>query len=261
MGSYEDELISPWNVNAKGRHEQVLTGKDISFTYILVPAIIDLLLSNNPNGLQLKTVLDVGCGTGIFTYAIARMSKKVKGIDPAINTIEIATDYNVGLENVSFQCVGIEEYAQNSSELYDIVVSNMTFHAIEDIDKAILSASKCVKPNGEMVFSIPHPCFYFLRKKELASPEYKYLEESFRKIPFTISNIEEPLDSYTPFHHRPISRYVSAIKKAGLFITDFREPSPSESVMKMYPSEDVWRYPHFMIVSCIKLQNKEWGVV
>ncbi len=39
-----------------------------------------------------KNIIDIGCGTGVYTLHVARFAKKVIGIDYSINMLEILNE-------------------------------------------------------------------------------------------------------------------------------------------------------------------------
>ena len=247
------DLIKPWDINAEQRHQQLLSGKDISFSKILVPNVLELLRKVSSH--KTLRVLDIGCGTGVLAKEIAKNVREVIGIDPSQKSIEIASIYNKEVDNVIFECASIEEFAIKHKSVVEIAIANMTLHSIKDISAALDSIYFCLKPNGVFIFSIPHPCFYLEHKGSFKELDYQYNRPSSYKIAFTISNIQTPLPSPTPFFHRPLQDYFNSVTYAGFIIDKILEPFPTKKIMALYPSKKEWRYPHFLIVRCSKVTN------
>ncbi len=55
-------ISKAWDKNAMLRYEQIKSGKDISYKYILMKTIDNLL-----GDVSFKNGLDIGCGPGVLT--------------------------------------------------------------------------------------------------------------------------------------------------------------------------------------------------
>lgn len=249
MNSNKD-LITPWDVNSKARHEQIISGIDISFSHLLTPEIIDILM-NSKNSSSFYA-LDVGCGTGVLTQLLSGHVRKVIGIDPSCDSINIARQA-FSEDNLSFVCSDIESYSSSNLATFDFIVAHMTLHTIHRAELAIKKISSLLKNKGLFVFSIPHPAFYTERERlKNVVIDYKYCETMLFKIPFTISNDPTPLPAEVPYFHRPIEDYNKFLFEAGFCIHRILEPMPTDEIKKLYPKEKKWDNPHFMIFSCHK---------
>lgn len=104
--------INRWNSKAK------------DFSQRGIPSIEeDLLLSLLVNKNMISSdsvVLDVGCGTGQHALALAKMCKKVVGIDISPDMVEIAKGKAklLGIENVEFLCMDFEELDVKEADFY-----------------------------------------------------------------------------------------------------------------------------------------------
>ena len=66
------------------------------------------------------SVLDIGCGTGIYSCAFAKLGFDVKGIDLSDNSIKIAKKSAKSLNlKIKFESVDLFEYGDNKK--YDII--------------------------------------------------------------------------------------------------------------------------------------------
>ena len=73
-----------------------------------------------------SSVLDIGCGSGIYSFALAKRAKHVVGIDISSKMIEAANDRKeeLGIENVQF--IHDDFLAHAFTERFDVVIAHMT---------------------------------------------------------------------------------------------------------------------------------------
>jgi predicted NUDIX family phosphoesterase/2-polyprenyl-3-methyl-5-hydroxy-6-metoxy-1,4-benzoquinol methylase len=238
----DSSLRITWNQNAKFRHEQILRGNDLTFSKIFVPQFIKQI--KETKDYKTSSVLDIGCGTGILTEIIAEHVGNVIGVDYSCESINIAR-LNTNKKNVRYECTEIENY--HPRILFDTVISNMTFHTVENIQKVIQNVYRLLIRGGRLIFSLPHPRYYPLRervRKIFLADGYDYNKESFHKIPFTISREPEPLPSLTPYFHRPFDFYDDLLFKDGFILLDSYIPFPDNETLNLYP--DHWTLPHIL---------------
>ncbi len=100
-----------------------------------------------------KTALDVGCGAGLMTEALARMGGAVTGLDAAPENVAVAAAHGEaqGL-SLSYICKDVAEF----SGQFDLVTS---MEVIEHVaDPALFTASLAARlaPGGLMIISTPN---------------------------------------------------------------------------------------------------------
>lgn len=241
-------LVEAWDNNAAHRHAQILSGHDLTFDNITTPFFLTKI-KEQKNYSALK-ILDVGCGTGVLTNLIAEHVKKVVAIDHSPLSIQIAQGFTHNT-NINFVCESIEDFSLEGD--FDIAIANMAFHSIDNIDTALKNIYISLKPNGKLIFSLPHPFFYPERKrlKEIfKSTGYEYDKPSFHKIPFTISLEPDPLPNPIPYFHRPESLYDSLLIQNGFWVTEKIVPLPSRELIRKYKNK--WDAPHLFFGVAIK---------
>ena len=98
--------------------------------------------------------LDLGCGSGQVTLALARSCKSVVGVDVSQKMIALLLEHAVrdGLTNVEGRATPIEHLDLAAGSV-DLVVSNYALHHLRDRDKqaAIDSAVRWLRPGGRVV--------------------------------------------------------------------------------------------------------------
>lgn len=242
-------MMNPWNDNAIARHQQILSGKDITFSELLAPQIIRLTSKiADPNKTRL---LEVGCGTGILAKMLAPYVLELVGIDNAPNCITLAKEHNKGNSNVQFWESNLTNIEEKFTNKFDIAVAHMVLHVLEDLKGALTSISQNLETSGAFIFTIPHPCFWAEIRNEFLNVEYSYMQETAYSFPFIIAKDKNPLESHVPYIHRPLERYFHALYDNNLRVEYIVEPNPNSNLSKKYSRE--WKYPGFLIFYCRKV--------
>lgn len=101
-----------------------------------------------------RKVLDVGCGGGILSEAMARGGAEVTGIDLADKSLKVARLH--GLESgvkVEYRNVPVEELAAEQPGQYDVVTCMEMLEHVPDPASIVRACSTLVKPGGWVFFS------------------------------------------------------------------------------------------------------------
>jgi ribosomal protein L11 methyltransferase len=96
-----------------------------------------------------KTILDIGCGTGILSIAAAKFgSKKVIGFDPEFSAC-LTSKKNIelnDLDNIDIIC----SFNDAVKGKYDVVLANVYYYVLLDISKYI---KEIIKNGGFLILS------------------------------------------------------------------------------------------------------------
>jgi 2-polyprenyl-6-hydroxyphenyl methylase / 3-demethylubiquinone-9 3-methyltransferase len=108
------------------------------------------------DGLDLsgRKVLDVGCGGGILTEALAKEGARATGIDLSRDSIEAAKVHAAqqGL-NIDYRYENIEETASKYAGQFDAITCMEMLEHVPEPGKVIDACSRLLKPGGHAFFS------------------------------------------------------------------------------------------------------------
>jgi len=101
-----------------------------------------------------KKVLDVGCGGGILTEALARCGAQATGIDLSKESIEAAKIHasQQGL-NIDYRYENIEETVSKHAGEFDAITCMEMLEHVPEPGKIIAACSRLLKPGGHTFFS------------------------------------------------------------------------------------------------------------
>jgi 2-polyprenyl-6-hydroxyphenyl methylase/3-demethylubiquinone-9 3-methyltransferase len=101
-----------------------------------------------------KTVLDVGCGGGILSEALAGAGATVTGIDLADKSLSVAKLHLLESgKKVEYRKVAVEVLAEERPASYDVVTCMEMLEHVPDPAAVVAACAKLVKPNGHVFFS------------------------------------------------------------------------------------------------------------
>jgi len=105
-------------------------------------------------GLRGKRVLDVGCGGGILSEAMARAGANVTGIDLGERALKVAQMHLLesGLE-IEYRKIAVEDLADEQPGQYDIVTCMELLEHVPDPSSIVQACARLVGSGGRCFFS------------------------------------------------------------------------------------------------------------
>jgi 2-polyprenyl-6-hydroxyphenyl methylase/3-demethylubiquinone-9 3-methyltransferase len=105
-------------------------------------------------GLRGKRVLDVGCGGGLLSEAMAARGALVTGIDLGPATIEVAELHALesGL-SVRYLKESAEAHAEHSAQSYDVITCMEMLEHVPEPQNVLQALRKLIKPGGHVFLS------------------------------------------------------------------------------------------------------------
>ncbi len=198
------------------------------------PALLGLL----PNDLQGKKILDAGCGPGKYAEILIAKGAKVLGFDISPSMIEIAKNRNKG-RGVFFIHDLSEPLEMLEDESFDIIISSLALHYIEDWHPVFREFKRVLRPGGKFIFSVQHP---------ISDLQYYPCNNYFdiEPVSATWEGFGDPID--VPCFRRPFAACIEPIYTAGLQLLNIVETRPLETLKDIDPNryEKLNRFPSFI---------------
>jgi 2-polyprenyl-6-hydroxyphenyl methylase/3-demethylubiquinone-9 3-methyltransferase len=104
--------------------------------------------------LEDRRVLDVGCGGGLLTEALARCGARVTGIDLAADGLAAARAHAaLGHVSVDYDLIDAETLAARSPAAFDVVTCMELLEHVPSPDRLVQACAALVVPGGSVFFS------------------------------------------------------------------------------------------------------------
>lgn len=214
-----------------------------------IPALFSLL----PD-LQGKKIIDLGCGFGEHCVQYVRDgAAKVVGIDISEKMLEVAKKENSN-PNLTYINMPMENISE-IDETFDVAISSLALHYIEDFDTLAKDVYDRLEANGVFVFSQENPintCF--------SGGDRWTRDDNGRKLHVNLANysVEGERESRwfvdgVKKYHRTFSTIVNTLIEAGFTIEKMIEPAPTPELLEKYPDyEDLYHKPDFLLIKARK---------
>ncbi|WP_123023410.1 class I SAM-dependent methyltransferase [Mycolicibacterium stellerae] len=196
----------------------------------------DILLSALPANLAGLHILDVGCGEGIVTRALANRGAHAVGIDPTrlLITHAQALEESQPTGALYRDDDGLT-LSTVTNDSMDGVTAGLSLNNIPDLRRAVSSIRRVLKPGGFLAFTVPHPCFDAPNSSSVTTESGQrrvigdYLSQGFWRS--THPQSVRRAGNY----HRLLSTYLSVVIDHGFVLQLCDEPAPNNRVKTENP--------------------------
>lgn len=207
-----------------------------------------------------KVIYDLACGNGYIARKLARSgAKEVWASDISGKLISIAkTKYENPGNKIKYLVCEASDFSNLPKNHFDLIFMNMAIHYVKDLEKFAKGIALLLKPKGRFIFTTGHP----LRKLSLydaksgADPTLESIVDTAKKytkfresITFNPWTHEKDLKIY----YSPISQYLSALVKNGLYADILVEPKTKTVDKVQNPKPVETNIPIIYALGVIKL--------
>lgn len=157
--------------------------------------------------------LDVGCGEGRFTRALAALGYDVTGVDRSEKLVAAAQAEDPGGRYLVGEIESLP-FADATGAL--VLCVNMLMH-VERLEAALAELARVLGPGGALVVGLAHPMAEAGEHDEERDGLFvsRYFENEPHPIPLGHGHVAH--------QHRTIEQYVRAFLAAGFVLDDLRE--------------------------------------
>ncbi|MBX7207340.1 MAG: methyltransferase domain-containing protein [Verrucomicrobiaceae bacterium] len=188
---------------------------------VVIPSALDMLRPARG-----ERVLDLGCGQGVFSRALADAGAQVTGVDASRTLVTTARKYP-SRTPVRY----LERDAAHLGDLgpFDALSAILCLQNMEHLPEVCAACARVLRPGGRMVWVLNHPCFRIPRQSSWGHEEERKIQ--YRRLdayasPMSIPIVMHPgkAESETTISfHRSLHDLCAAAFSAGLVLAGLRE--------------------------------------
>lgn len=164
------------------------------------------LIDKIPDGV--KSILEVGCGTGVLIKKLIGLGYNVEGLSPDINQKKIITE----TINATFHHLAFEDFSK--TDQYDCIIMSESAQYIS-IDKILENSKQALKKDGYLMI-----CDYFVlknssRKLSKSGHAYEDFMNQIKNSDFTViteNDLTESITKTLDFGKETVKRIFKALE-------------------------------------------------
>ncbi|WP_323703163.1 class I SAM-dependent DNA methyltransferase [Mammaliicoccus sp. Dog046] len=203
--------------------------------------------------LENKHVLDIGCGMGnLINDMLTFNPSHITGVEQSENMIRACRD-NVHSQSVSL--IHNDFMAFHTDYKYDVIVSSLVFHYIEDFNKCCQKLNNLLNNDGTLLFTMEHPIQTATKHPDVRIEDETgvylrmehYFDESERSATWLGTSVSK--------YHHTISTIINSLIANGLEIMHVQDLGQSKEVFENYDENRIHtlkQYPPFILIKSKK---------
>lgn len=240
-----------------GWYDTVVNDKDSYQVNVILPNILRILGPQKGH-----KILDLACGQGFFSHALAAQGAFVTGVDISPELIDIARKHAGHSEE--FYVSSSDNLSKFKDKSFDAALCVLAIQNIERMTLTFKEVGRVMSDKGRFVLVLNHPIFripgktswdFDLKKNAQYRRVDEYLSESRAAIDMNPGSTEKKETTYS--FHRSLQTYSKTLANAGFAIARIEEwvsHKESEKGPRKAAEDKARReIPLFMCLECVKL--------
>ena len=142
------------------------------------------------------------------------------------------------------------------AEAFDLVISNLALHYVEDLEAVYKRVRRTLKPSGIFLFNIEHPVFTAGIREDwiydggspLCWPVDNYFYPGERQVRF--------LDHTVKKYHHTLTQILMGLLRNGFRLEAVEEAQPSPEMLALPSMRDEMRRPMMLLVKAVKTERE-----
>lgn len=170
-----------------------------------------------------QRILDLGCGDAAFgREALKKGCQSYLGLEGSSNMVNVAQQTLAGTPGRVVQAA--IEHWDYPVQAFDLVVSRLVFHYLQDIDAIFRQVYRTLTPTGRFVFSVEHPVITSCdRGWQGIGKRQDWVVDNYFDAGQRITSW---MGGQVIKYHRTVENYFSSLQRAGFFMESLREAEP-----------------------------------
>jgi SAM-dependent methyltransferase len=216
------DMRAAWNRLSPGYQAEHQIPVDAAHYGPFLPSEAELRLLGDVAG---RRILELGCGGGQCSIALARQGAHTAGIDLSDEQIafarRLAEQHGVAVDFRQGDAADLSGFAPAS---FDIVFSAYALHYVAAIERCLAEAARVLVPGGLLVFSLDHPLREVFWDEDADEDTLLAVRSYWRRgaMEWQWSGGAAWMRSF----HRTIGDWVDLLHEAGLQVQRILEPEP-----------------------------------
>ncbi|MCM3357224.1 class I SAM-dependent methyltransferase [Psychrobacillus sp. MER TA 171] len=197
------------------------------------------MVKQMPSNLNNLSVLDAGCAAGWYTSQLIREGATVTAIDISPKMVEATKRRVKDIANVL--CLSLEEELPFEDNSFDLIISSLVLHYINDWELTFKEFQRILKPGGQFIFSVHHPSMDMKKTEEGDYFAHEFIIDQWKRDGKIIE---------VPFYRRPMQAILNETLKY-FKLERLIEPQPTEEFKNIDPKgyHKLMTTPHFLIIN------------
>lgn len=178
--------------------------------------------------LQLKSlrVLDIGCGNGNISFALAALKCNVTGVDIDDDLVERLKrkSKNLGISHLNFLKVDANNLNSLSNGKFDVIIMSEVLEHLKNPLKTLQDAKALLKEKGFIIITIPNK-FSLEERLRQSINKSNFLIKFKNKLKSKINTQIQSSHDTPHLHFFSYNDFAKVIQKAGLYIKNAKAQS------------------------------------